>query len=78
MTKPNMNVHEYMIVFQAVRGHPPTLAQIATGVDTINHRSSARYSIRVLEEHGLAVKEDGKWAGTARRYRAVSNGGKGC
>ena len=78
MTKLNMNVHEYMLQFQAVRGHPPTLAQIAAGVESLNHRSSARYAIKRLVEHSLVVEEEGKWAGQAKRYRAVSNGGKEC
>ncbi len=73
MVKLNLAVHEYMLTYQAARGKPPTLAQIADGVQTISHRSSARYSVRVLMEYGLVVEEKGKWANHARRYRAVSN-----
>ena len=73
MVKLNYNVHTYMLNYQAVRGSPPTLAQIAEAVQTINHRSSARYSVQMLMEYGLVVEEKGKWANDARRYRAVSN-----
>lgn len=73
MVKLNLAVHSYMLDHQSVRGHPPTLAQIANKVDSINHRSSARYSIQVLIDHGLVVEEPGKWANDARRYRAVMN-----
>ena len=74
MVKLNLNVHTYMLNYQAVRGNPPTLAQIAEAVEDLNHRSSARYSVQMLMEYGLVVEEKGKWANHARRYRAVSNG----
>ncbi|KKN00922.1 hypothetical protein LCGC14_1133050 [marine sediment metagenome] len=52
MVKLNYNVHTYMLNYQAVRGSPPTLAQIAEAVQTINHRSSARYSVQMHVDTG--------------------------
>ena len=73
MIKLNHEVYEYMLAFQAARGHPPTLAQIVNEVECISYRSSARYAVQKLMEHNLVVEEQGKWAGHARRYRAVQN-----
>ena len=62
-------VWEFMIGYQRERGMPPTMDDIVMAVDSLNWRSSARYTLRNLIEEGRVVEVSDP--NCSRRHRAV-------
>jgi len=52
MASTDENVLVFMQSFEREYGYPPTLQEIADAIETLNYRSSARYTIVKLVEAG--------------------------
>lgn len=57
-------IHEYMVLFEAEWGHPPTMGEIAKG---IGHRGTSKIAteLRVMRKMRIVTYDEKK---TSRRY----------
>lgn len=62
-------LYRWLLRYQETNGRPPTLDEIHRAHDSMQHRSSARHTLRRLEAMGKvrAVRPEGY----SRRYKAV-------
>jgi hypothetical protein len=65
----HLEVHQFMLGYQDEHGKPPTLREITSEIEGLNHASSTRYTVRILLSMGLVEETDPE--GMTRRYKAI-------